>query len=156
MAGKPLFFCRDTTPRPLVLPHSTRVTGIAQHMVYQQMLRHDIVPFPSADLDFGVDLLTLYRGNVIRRVQIKGQEAVPANEQALKFSLTRYNKKKGSSQVYDPAALDAFVFVHTELHRYFVVPMAVIRRYKGSITFSPGCNSRWEDAWEVLKERDFV
>lgn len=144
-------------PRPLLLPASDRITSIAHYMAYQQMLRHHIVPYPTMTADYGIDHLTVYNGNVIKRVQIKGQAAWPEDERRLKFSIRRPGQptvRNGRrSYVYDPKSLDVFIFVHIELHRYFIMPMSEVRRYNSNVTFSAETNTRWEDAWDVLMER---
>jgi hypothetical protein len=152
--------CVKPIPRPLRIPSSDRITSIAHYMAYQQMLRHHIVPYPTMTADYGIDHLTVYNGNVIQRVQIKGQEAWPEDERRLTFSIKRsgppttLNGKR--CYTYDPASLDVFIFVHIELHRYFIMPMSEVQRYSSNVTFSPETNARWENAWDVLMERNSV
>jgi hypothetical protein len=145
----------ELVPRELLLSPNNRVAAIAAHMAYEQMLRRHIVPHTSSSVDFGVDVLTLYGRDVMKRVQIKGQEVQPADDQSLTFPITRSKAPKslvGKSRAYDPLALDAFIFVHIELRRYFVVPMLELARHTSSITFSPNSHSQWEDAWDVLMQ----
>lgn len=138
-------------PERLLAPsNSDRITMIAHHMAYQEMLRHDVVPYPASAADYGIDLLTLADGQVMKRVQIKAQEVMPDDAFRLKFSTSR-----SDGRPYAAHSLDAFIFVHIELRRYFVVPMDEMRQHKSSITFSPDRHGHWEDAWHVLKEKPY-
>lgn len=141
-------------PKPAApkFAHTVVVGEIAERLVEIEMLRNNIMPCKPV-IDIGVDRVT-YFGDILKRVQIKGQEADAQHSGRLTFC-TRRRKVSPTSAIsksYGVNELDAFVFVHTELLRFFVVPASAIGPTRHKITFGPNSHSKWQDAWWVLKQ----
>lgn len=141
-----------TVPEPPPAFAKSMVVGeIAERMAEIEMLRHNIMPCKPV-IDVGVDRVTYY-GDILKRVQIKGQEADVKDPNRLTFC-TRRRKVGPTVQISESYAvneLDAFVFVHTDLRRFYVVPASKISPARHKITFGPNSHSYWQDAWWVLK-----
>ena len=136
-------------PEPAAfIPQTVRVCKVAELMAHTEMLKNDIMPsIPVADI--GTDCLTQY-WDILKRVQIKGQEVDARFPGRLTFSTRR--RSRAVSEGYADNELDAFVFVHTELRRFFIVPASRISPERHKITFGPNSHSQWENAWCVLKK----
>lgn len=133
-----------------IIPAGTRVSRIAELMAEVALLRNAIVPCRPA-IDIGVDLVTCC-GGVLKRVQVKGQATNGKNEDTFTFSTCRC--ENGVRTPYKPGEIDAFIFVHTEKARFFIVPAAtIIRSKRCTITFSPTVHDYWENAWCVLTKK---
>ncbi|NDD52630.1 hypothetical protein EBZ39_01915 [bacterium] len=136
-----------TEPAPFI-PPTVRICKMAELMVHAEMLKNDIMPsIPVADI--GTDCLTQH-WDILKRVQIKGQEVDLKFPGRLTFSTRR--RSRAFSEGYEDNELDAFVFVHTELRRFFIVPANRISPDRHKITFGPNSHSQWEGAWWVLKK----
>jgi hypothetical protein len=145
-------------PQPKTLhtaPLSSRAAGtIGEMMAAIEMLRHGIVCCEPV-LDIGVDMMTFF-GAVMKRVQIKAQLADEKMPGKLTFCVTKRKSGMNRNGIYMPSPavsyadgeVDAFVFVHTELRRFYVVPASeVVNKYK--MTFN--LDSKWADAWYILQ-----
>lgn len=136
-------------------PLSARAKGtIGEMMAAIEMLRHGIIGCEPV-IDIGVDMITFF-DKVMKRVQVKSQLADEKRPGKLTFCVTK--RKSGMQRngvyvsspavSYEDGELDAFVFVHTELKRFYVVPAGeVVNKYK--MTF--GVDSKWADAWYILQ-----
>lgn len=130
------------------LADSVRISRLAELMAEAELLRNHIVPCRPV-IDIGTDVITHY-GGVLKRVQVKGQATDGKNEHTFTFSTCR-NEPDGK-RPYKHNEIDAFIFVHTESARFFIVPAAgIIASGRCTITFSPTSHPQWENAWRVLK-----
>lgn len=135
-------------PARLFVPESARISRLAEFMAEAAMLRHDILPYRTS-IDIGTDIIT-HHWSVLRRVQIKGQATNSRLPDTFTFSTCR-NELTGK-RPYRHDEIDAFIFVHTELARFFVVPAPdIIASGRRTITFSPTSHQQWENAWWILK-----
>lgn len=134
--------------RRAFIPPSARISRIGELMVEIQLLRNDIMACKMCP-DIGTDYLTQHY-DVLKRVQIKSQEADAKFPGRLTFSTRRSGPSEYSS--YADNEIDAFIFVHTELARFFVVPATRISPKRHKITFGPNSHAQWENAWCVLKK----
>lgn len=132
----------------LFIPHSARIARIGELLVEIELLRNDILACKMCP-DIGTDYLTQHR-DVLKRVQIKSQEADSKFPGRLTFSTRRSGSSANSS--YADNEIDTFIFVHTELRRFFIVPAVKISPQRHKITFGPNSHSQWEAAWWVLKK----
>lgn len=142
---------RLTVPPPPApfIRETTRISALAELLARVELLRNDILPC-CPQIDIGTDLVTQHH-NVLKRVQIKGQATNGRSPDTFTFS-TRRNDLEGK-QVYRPDELDVFIFVHTELIRFFVVPAErLIDSGRYTITFGPNSHMQWENAWWLLKK----
>ncbi len=141
-------------PLPTGSSHPTVVGAIAEGMAEAEMLRHGIMPFRPL-IDIGVDRVTCC-GPILKRVQIKGQQVASRRRNgSLRFETVRGRKVSGRttpSKGYAPDELEAFIFVHTELQLFYIVPADRISSDRRSITFGPNSHSQWLNAWWVLKQ----
>lgn len=133
-----------------IISAATRTSRIAEIMAEAALLRQAIVPCRPA-IDIGTDIVTHY-GDVLKRVQIKGQATDGKNENTFTFSTCR-NEAAGR-RPYKLNEIDAFIFVHTEKARFFIVPAAdIIASRRCTITFSPTTHEDCEEAWWVLQTK---
>jgi len=134
-------------PAPFISDNA-KISKIAELLAEAYMVRHDILPF-RASLDIGTDILTEHRG-IFKRVQVKGQATDGKSPETFTFPTRRI--EGGVRTPYQLDELDAFVFVHTELLKFFIMPAAdIITSSRYTITFGPSSHSQWENAWWVLK-----
>lgn len=139
-----------SAPEPVVpfISDTARISTLAELMAKVEMLRNDIMPCEPAT-DIGTDIVTQHR-HILKRVQIKGQATDGKSPHTFTFS-TRRNELNGK-RAYEPDELDAFVFVHTECRRFFIVPARkIVESGRYTITFGPNSHNKWENAWWVLK-----
>ena len=131
------------------LPDAHVIAAIAENMAENEMFRHGIMPCVPR-FDIGVDRIT-YFGDVIKRVQIKGQETKKRRiDKSYVFDLRR--STNGTTTGYRKNELDAFVFVHTELRLFYIIPASKILPDQTSVTFSDSVRQQWQNAWWVLKK----
>lgn len=122
-------------------------------MAIAEMYDHQIVPCVPL-LDIGYDLIAAHN-HVLKRVQVKATKIDPEKTNGLfTFSVkrrknTRWNKKEPVWNSYEDNEIDTFIFVHTELRQFFIVPASEIEYSRHKISFS--LTSEWNDAWHVLK-----
>lgn len=139
----------DLLPEPPpFISESAKISKMAEFLAEAYMVFNDIHPFRSS-LDVGTDILAQHHG-IYNRVQVKGQATDGKAADTFTFPTCRY--ENGVRTPYRPGELDAFVFVHTQAMRFFVVPAKlIIDSGQCTITFSPTSHSKWEGAWWVLK-----
>lgn len=122
-------------------------------LAISEMYDYQIVPCVPL-LDIGYDLIAAHN-EVINRVQVKSTGVLPQKPGAsITFSTRRrktcrqQRENPGATDCYGDQEIDAFVFVHTRLSMFFVVPAEVIATTRHKISFAP--DSPWRDAWFVL------
>jgi|LakMenEpi03Aug12_release.lakeMendotaPanAssembly.Ray.scaffolds.fasta_scaffold261313_4 hypothetical protein len=123
-------------------------------LVIAEMYEHQIVPCVPL-LDIGYDLIAAHN-NVLNRVQVKSTAVKTETTNGLcSFSVRRHKscrfrrQKPGKTSQYSENEIDVFIFVHTELRQFFIVPGAEILYCRHKISFLP--DSVWRDAWHILK-----
>lgn len=136
-------------PEPAAfIPENARISKAAEFLAEAYMVQNNILPFRTS-LDIGTDIVTQH-WDIFKRVQVKGQSTDGKSEDTFTFSTRRY--EQGIKKAYRPGELDAFVFVHTGLLRFFIVPAdEIVDSGRYTITFGPNSHQRWENAWWVLK-----
>lgn len=141
---------QDSDGPQQLIPDSTLISRMAELMAELSLIREHILPYRRS-LDIGTDIITHY-GDVLKRVQVKGQASKGRGEHTFTFSTCR--NELGVKRPYRPNEIDAFIFVHTEAERFFVMPAdQIIASKRCTITFSPTSHPDWEDAWWILKKR---
>lgn len=132
----------------MFVPRSTLISKLAELMAEVQMLRNQIIPCRTA-VDIGTDIVT-HHWDVMKRVQVKGQATDGKSKDTYTFPTCRY--EFGVKKPYALGELDAFVFVHTEEEKFFIMPADdIIKSGRHTITFGPNSHQQWENAWCVLK-----
>ena len=131
-------------------PVAIGAKGVA--LAIAEMCDHQIVPC-EPKFDIGYDLVAAHN-SILKRVQIKSTSIPPAGNGSFTFSVKRrknwvVDNNNVPAISYKDNEIDVFVFVHTKLHVFFVVPAAEIDYGRYKISFLPG--SPWRDAWHVLK-----
>lgn len=124
-------------------------------LVIAEMYEHQIVPCVPL-MDIGYDLIAAHN-NVLKRVQVKATKVEPESSNGLfTFSVRRRKNCRNqrppnstSSALYADNEIDTFIFVHTELRQFFIVPGDEIEYSRHKISFM--LTSPWNDAWHVLK-----
>lgn len=118
-----------------------------------EMYDHQIVPCVPL-MDIGYDLIAAHN-HVLKRVQVKATSVAPERPNGLlTFSVKRRKAMKANQKTvaaisYTGDEIDAFIFVHTKMHVFFIVPADQIKYSRYKISFS--LTSRWRDAWHLLK-----
>jgi hypothetical protein len=138
-------------------PKAIAIGARGEALTQAELLGQEIVPcFPK--IDIGVDLVSVHK-NIVKRIQVKATESLKAvRHSSTSFCLVRQKSgvhrggvyMKTPSKAYDHADVDAFVFVHNLLRLFFVVPAREIDLSRHKISFK--ANSRWANAWDVLKQ----
>lgn len=131
-------------------PGAIGAKGVA--LAIAEMYDHQIVPC-EPKFDIGYDLVAAHN-STLKRVQVKSTSIAPTRSGIFYFSI----KRRKNAQVdnnnmpaisYRDNEIDVFVFVHTKLHLFFIVPASEIDYGKHKISFLRG--SLWHNAWHVLK-----
>jgi len=124
-------------------------------MAISEMYDHHIVPCVPL-IDIGYDLVVAHN-NVLKRVQVKSTAVAPNKKTgSITFSTRRRKtcRKQREPDVtndcYARKEIDAFIFVHTRLQLFFIIPGAMISGTRHKISFGP--DSRWRDAWALLQK----
>ena len=123
--------------------------GVA--MAIAEMCEHNILPC-TPFVDIGFDIVSVHQ-SVLKRVQVKSTSIDPAKtngrfEFCVKRRKDRRRYDNNNTSFYPDDFIDAFIFVHTKLRLFFVIPAAKIAsRHKISFLL----DSPWRDAWDVLK-----
>lgn len=120
------------------------------------MYEHKIVPCVPL-IDIGYDLVVAYNG-ILKRVQVKSTSVAPHKKTGSITFSTRRRKTCRKQRIPSPdndcyghREIDAFIFVHTKLQRFFIMPGNRISGLRHKISFT--ADSPWRDAWDVLQKK---
>lgn len=142
------------TPGKVQLPVGQTIGARGVALAMAEMCSRNILPC-TPFIDIGFDLISAYR-HVLKRVQVKATSVHPSkNNGNFTFSVKRRKnwrldkKNAPGSRSYEDNEIDVFIFVHTTMQLFFVVPADEIDYQRHKISFS--LDSQWRNAWNVLK-----
>jgi hypothetical protein len=142
--------------------HNNLICARSVALLTYHLLGQEIVPsVPYTDIR-GYDMITDYYGRLfrtqVRAIGLRYGESKPdVFPTSFTFSILRHRKRKTlvddnyllSRRYFKPNEIDAFVFVHVDYQRIFVVPTTSLDLHRTKFTAHVG--DQWENAWHVLQ-----
>lgn len=152
-------------PRPRTAAHDYNYNNVlcarSVALLQYHLLSNGILPStPVADIR-GYDIITDYLGRLnrvqVRAAGLKGNAVPPEVEPgSFTFSIIRNKKKRkiGDQVVverkhFHEEEVDAFIFIHVDYQRIYIVPVDQIDLTRTKYTVHTG--GKWQNAYRVLK-----